>query len=309
MSVHSVMSNAETTLNSATRVALVTGATGFIGRHLVSRLAREGWQVHIVIRESSCLPATPEFSRVIKHTHDGTTDKMIRLVGEVKPNVVFHLASLFLPLHGPKDVEPLVLSNLLFGSQLLEAMRVNEVSQIVNTGTSWQHYNNDDYNPVCLYAATKQAFEDILAYYTEATSIKAVTLQLFDTYGNNDPRPKLFHLLAKTAKSQEVLAMSHGEQLIDLVYIDDVIDAYLCAMDVLGTLPTGQHVYAVSSGNPLPLRELVAIYEKVVGVNLPIDWGKRTYRPREVMLPWNRGRSLAGWYPKVSLAEGIQRTL
>jgi nucleoside-diphosphate-sugar epimerase len=303
------MSNAETTLNSNTRVALVTGATGFIGGHLVSRLVREGWQVHIVIRESSCLHATPGFSRVITHTYGGTTERMIRLVGEIKPNVVFHLASLFLSQHEPKDVEPLILSNVLFGSQLLEAMKDNGVRQIVNTGTAWQHYQNEDYNPVCLYAAAKQAFEDILAYYTDANFIKAITLQLFDTYGRDDPRPKLLHLLAKTAKSQEVLAMSHGEQLIDLVYIDDVIDAYLCAIDVLDNLPAGHHVYAVSSGKPLTLRELVSIYEKVVGVNLPIDWGKRAYRPREVMLPWNRGRSLVGWYPKVSLAEGIKRTL
>lgn len=303
------MSNPNTKLNLSPRVALVTGATGFIGGHLVSRLVREGWQVHVVTREGSNLPAIMEFSQVMTHTHDGTTEGMIRLVGEAKPFVIFHLASLFLSQHEVKDVAPLVLSNVLFGSQLLEAMRVNGVSQIVNTGTSWQHYNNEEYNPVCLYAATKQAFEDILTYYTATTSIKAVTLQLFDTYGPNDPRPKLFHLLEKTAKSREVLAMSLGEQLIDLVYIDDVVDAYLCARDMLGTLPAGHHVYAVSSGKPLPLRELVSIYEKVVGVNVPIDWGKRSYRPREVMKPWNRGCSVADWHPKVSLPEGIQRTL
>lgn len=303
------MSNTDTTQNSSTRVALVTGATGFIGGHLVSHLAQEGWQVHIVIREGSNLNDLAEFSHVIKHTHDGTTQGMIRLVGEAKPHVVFHLASLFLAQHEPKDVEPLVLSNVLLGSQLLEAMRVNGVSQLVNTGTSWQHYNNDDYNPVCLYAATKQAFEDILAYYTEVASIKAVTLQLFDTYGADDPRPKLFHLLAKTAKSQEKLAMSPGEQLIDLVHIDDVVDAYHCAIGTLDNMSAGHKVYAVSSGKPLPLRELVSIYEKAASVKLPIEWGKRSYRPREVMVPWNRGVTLPGWYPKVSLAEGILRTL
>jgi nucleoside-diphosphate-sugar epimerase len=303
------MRNADSTQISDTRVALVTGASGFIGGHLVSRLAREGWQAHIVMREGSHLTATPEFSHVVKHTHDGTTEGMIRLVAEAKPDVVFHLASLFLAQHEPKDVEPLVLSNVLFGGQLLEAMRVNGVNQIVNTGTSWQHYNNEDYNPVCLYAATKQAFKDILAYYTEAASIKAVTLELFDTYGPGDPRPKLFHLLNKTAKSGEVLAMSPGEQLIDIVYIDDVVDAYLCAIETLDNLSTGHHEYAVSSGKPLPLRELVSIYEKVVGVNLPIDWGKRTYRSREVMVPWNKGQPQAGWHPKISLVEGIRRIL
>ncbi|MBI5429523.1 MAG: NAD(P)-dependent oxidoreductase [Nitrosomonadales bacterium] len=302
------MSNAPAGHSSPSRIALVTGATGFIGGHLVTRLVREGWQVHTVIRSGSHLPSAPEFMRVIAHTHDGTTEGMIRLMAEAKPLVVFHLASLFLSQHEARDVEPLILSNVLFGGQLLEAMMVNGVNQIVNTGTSWQHYNNEDYNPVCLYAATKQAFEDILAYYTEATAIRAVTLQLFDTYGPDDPRPKLFHLLGKTARSLEEFAMSPGEQLIDIVYIDDVIDAYLCAADELGGMPAGHRVHAVSSGKPLPLRELVSVYESVLGVKLPIAWGKRTYRPREVMVTWNRGSSLAGWHPKVSLAQGIQRT-
>lgn len=301
------MNESSEVLASNAPVALVTGATGFVGSYLVRRLVRDGWQVHIVIRENSRLPEALEFSHVICHIHDGTTEGMKHLVGEAAPNVIFHLASLFLAQHEAKDVEPLILSNLLFGSQLLEAMHANGVSQIINTGTSWQHYNNEDYNPVCLYAATKQAFEDILIYYCEATSIKAVTLQLSDTYGPNDPRPKLFHLLAKTAKSQEVLAMSPGEQFIDLVYIDDVIDAYLCAVDVLETLQKGHQVYAVSSGKLLQLREIISIYENMVGVNLPIDWGKRPYRPREVMIPWNRGKTLKGWCPKVCLADGLRK--
>lgn len=288
------------------RIALVTGATGFVGGHLARRLLREGWQVHMLSRAGSRLPDAPEFVNVINHVHDGSTMNMVTCLAQIKPDVVFHLASLFLSQHETKDIEPLIQSNILFGSQLLEAMKVNGITSLINTGTSWQHYNNENYNPVCLYAATKQAFDDILAYYTEVTSVKAVTLQLFDTYGPDDPRPKLFHLLTKTAKSLETLAMSPGEQLIDLVYIDDVIDAFFCAINVLNTLPGGHQVYAVSSGNPLPLRELVSAYEKAVGVNLPIEWGKRAYREREVMVPWNRGRVIPGWYPKVSLTEGIR---
>lgn len=289
------------------RVALVTGATGFVGSHLVRRLVRDGWQVHIVIRPASVLPQDPEFMRISAHVHDGTTDGMIHIVGESKPDVVFHLSSLFLAQHRSRDVESLITSNILFSTQLLEAMSAQGICSLVNTGTSWQHYNNEDYNPVCLYAATKQAFEDILAYYTETTPLRAVTLQLYDTYGPNDPRPKLFHLLAKVAKGGETLAMSPGEQLIDLVYIDDVIDAYLCAARQVARMKNGHQVYAVSSGSPLKLKELVTLYEQIIGTSLPIEWGKRPYREREVMLPWNRGKVLEGWTPTISLAEGIRR--
>ena len=140
------------------KIALVTGATGFVGSYLVKRLVQEGWQTHIICRTDSSIPAFVEFDDVIKHFYDGATDSIIQIVADAKPDVVFHLASLFLSQHETKDVDALIQSNILFGTQLLDAMRVNNVRNLINTGTSWQHYNNEDYNPVCLYAATKQAF-------------------------------------------------------------------------------------------------------------------------------------------------------
>lgn len=289
------------------RVALVTGATGFVGGHLARRLVRDGWQVHVLSRAGSRLPEAPEFTQVTNHVHDGSTEGMVACVAKAKPDVVFHLASLFLSQHATKDIEPLIASNVLFGNQLLEAMRINEVSRIINTGTSWQHYNNEDYNPVCLYAATKQAFESILEYYVQACGLKAITLKLFDTYGPDDHRPKLFHLLNKAASTGEPLDMSAGEQLIDLVHIDDVVEAYLIAAQRLLDEKVTQHeCYAVSSGQPLPLKKLVELYAAVTEQALHVNWGARPYRYREVMVPWNRGIGLLGWYPSVSLTAGIR---
>jgi nucleoside-diphosphate-sugar epimerase len=291
---------------SKQRVALVTGATGFVGSHLARRLVQDGWEVHILSRDGSHLPDASEFSQVINHIHDGSTEDMVRCVALAKPDLVFHLASLFLSQHATKDIDALIQSNVLFGNQLLEAMKVNEVSSLINTGTSWQHYNNDDYNPVCLYAATKQAFEAILEYYVQACGIKAITLELFDTYGPDDPRPKLFHLLSKTAESGETLDMSAGEQLIDLVHIDDVVEAYLIAAQRLLDRKISMHErYAVSSGSSLPLKELVQLYAEVTKQTIAVNWGARPYRHREVMLPWNRGTAIAGWVPKIALEDGL----
>lgn len=290
------------------RVAMVTGATGFVGSHLARRLVREGWQVHILSRAGSRLPDKPEFTQITNHVHDGSTEGMVRCIAEAKPDVVFHLASLFLSQHVTKDVEPLIVSNVLFGNQLLEAMKVNEVRYLINTGTSWQHYNNEKYNPVCLYAATKQAFEALLQYYVESGSIKVTTLELFDTYGPDDPRPKLLHLLEKIAISGEALAMSPGEQMLDIVYIDDVIEAFLLAAKRLQSADSAiEEKYAVSSGKPVTLKDVVASFEEVTGKKLSIQWGGRPYREREVMLPWSLGNKLPGWVAEVSFEEGLRR--
>ena len=301
--------NEARSITSQKPTALITGATGFVGSHLARRLVQEGWRVHMVSRVDSRLPEDEEFAHVTNHIYDGSTESVVNCVELAKPDVVFHLASLFLSQHALKDVNALIQSNVLFGSQLLEAMKINQVTSLVNTGTSWQHYNNEDYNPVCLYAATKQAFEAILEYYVQACGIKVITLKLFDTYGPDDPRQKLFHLLSAVATSGETLDMSSGEQMIDLVHIDDVTEAYLIAAQRLIECRAQQHErYAVSSGNPMPLRDLVELYSEVIGNAINVNWGARPYRFREVMKTWNGGSSLEGWQPKYAMADGMKNS-
>lgn len=286
---------------------LVTGATGFVGSHLVRSLVNDGWSVHLIVRPQSNLHLIQGIlEKVTLHGHDGSTEGMFGIVNQVRPAVVFHLASLFLAQHSPADVAALIGNNVLFAAQLAEAMAAHDVNCLVNAGTSWQHYESRPYSPVNLYAATKQAFEAILQYYVETTSLKVITLKLFDTYGPNDPRPKLFTLLRKVAQEQTSLAMSPGEQLIDLVYIDDVIDAFVLAGErLLAGKVNNPESYAVSSGAQIRLKDLVEIYSRVIGKKLPIGWGDRPYRNREVMIPWNKGALLPGWKPRICLEKGI----
>lgn len=301
------MGSVATVVGPDARVALVTGATGFIGGHLVSRLVRDGWQVHIVSRAASRLPNAQALSHVRNHVHDGTTEEMIRLVGDAQPSVVFHLASLFLSQHESDDVERLIVSNVLFGNQLLEAMKVHGVSRLINTGTSWQHYKSDEYNPVNLYAATKQAFQDLLAYYIDAGKLKAITLKLCDTYGSNDPRPKLFNLIVQRGVDEPPLELSPGDQYIDIVHVSDVVQAYIVAANrfLTGDV-TGHEIYSVTSGKPIKLKDLVEKIQQWLGIKGGAIWGAREYREREVMNPWV-GPTLPGWKPVVDMERVVRQ--
>ncbi len=290
---------------------LVTGATGFVGGHLVKRLLFERHEIHVLTRPDTDLSKFgDELDPVSSHPHDGSTGDMISLVRDAQPDAVIHLASLFLGEHRPDDVDELVKSNVLLSVQLAEAMAVNGVRQLINVGTSWQHFDNEDYNPVNLYAATKQAFRALLQYYVEVHQIRVINLELFDTYGPNDRRGKLFSLLEKLRSGGDRTGMSPGAQRLDPVYIDDVVEAFVAALKRLrsGVVQAGE-TYSVCSGNPVELRELVKIYEDETGVTLNIDWGGRPYRAREVMEPWSRGAMLPGWSPQISLQEGIRRIL
>ena len=289
--------------------ALVTGATGFVGSHLCRRLLRDNWEIHIVVRSQSNLTQINDIDHSGQvHVHDGSTTSMLEIVQSAKPEIVFHLASLFITQHKPENIDDLILSNIRFGTQLLEAMVFHGVRYLVNTGTSWQHYQDEAYSPVNLYAATKQAFESLLQFYVETTPLTVITLMLFDTYGPNDPRPKLLNHLKRIAATGETLDLSPGEQYLDMVHVEDVVEAFLIAGKLLlkGSF-SGMRSYAICTGKHIRLKDLVEIIEKTSGKKLSICWGKRPYRQREVMVPWSTGETLPGWSPKTNLEEELKK--
>ena len=225
---------------------------------------------------------------------------------KIKKLSSFHL-SLVMREHNMNHIENLVNANITLGLQILEVMSKQNVKYIVNTGTSWQ-YSQESKIPVNLYAATKNAFEDIISYYVDAHKINAINLLLFDTYGPRDPRKKLFTLLKEAYLNNEKIEMSKGEQLIDLVYIQDVVKAYAIAAKLLMNYEIeSNQQFTVSSQKPIPLKELVDTICKTMNIKIKIEWGKRPYWSREVMKPYSKGTNLPGWKPQVSLEEGIKK--
>ena len=286
---------------------LVTGATGFIGEHLVRKLLHDRHEVHILVRPDT---DQEQLEPTIVHTHLGSTQNMIDTIQDTQPDAVIHLASLFIGEHKSTEVENIINSNVMLSTQLVEAMSVNRVGLLINVGTSWQHYADADYNPVNLYAATKQAFRSLLSFYLETTKLRVINLELFDTFGPDDRRNKLFNLLNRLRLTGETIGMSPGYQYLDPIYIDDVCDAFLVALQ---RLQSGQvkrsETYSVCSNEPIQLRELVKIYENISNTKLNIEWSGRPYRPREVMTPWSGGVTLPGWSPKISIEDGIRMLL
>jgi nucleoside-diphosphate-sugar epimerase len=289
------------------RRALITGASGYIGSRLAQRLVACGWDVHVLVRASSHLGLlAPVLQSITVHRIGDDADELSEAMRRAAPDAVFHLAAVYVAEHRASDITALVEANLLFSTRLLEAMRLHGVCLLLNTGTAWQHFQGRDYDPVNLYAATKQAFEAILAYYVNAHGLRAATLLLFDTYGPQDPRPKLVNALWRALAGGTPLAMSTGDELIDLVHVDDVAEAFLAAEAALRSAAPAHLRYGVSSGRPLRLREVVAAFEEATGGQLDVQWGARPSRARDVLVPWTGFAAPPGWTPHVRLADGIR---
>lgn len=281
---------------------LVTGATGFIGTNLTRELRKQ--HNLFILGQFEGDPEKLGLPGIIM------TDDIQRLADYIKDNKIegiIHLASLYLTVHTPEQVKDLVSSNVYFGTAVLEAASLaGTVKWFLNTGSIWQNYNvkGDAYNPVNLYAATKQAFIDMAKYYSDVFGIKFCTLKLCDTYGPNDTRKKLFKLFKDYSESGEVLKMSPGEQKIDLIYITDIIAGFTRLAELLDSDTELADEYVLTSGRQIPLKELAQLFCDVSGRKLNIEWGGRPYRDREVMAPW-KGTPVPGWIAQVKVEDGI----
>jgi nucleoside-diphosphate-sugar epimerase len=285
---------------------LVTGAAGFLGQRLVRALLEHGCAVACHVRRKVELASLGV--NLPSSESDDQESRLRELCLEFRPDVVVHLASYFVSEHCAADVKPLVESNILLGAHLLEAMAASGCRSLVYAGTSWQHYRGLPYCPVNLYAATKEAFATLLAFYSEAHGMKSCGIHLYDTYGANDPRPKLLQLLCQSTISSTPIALSEGRQSLHLVHVDDVARGFLGATRHVTQLPAHEaRIYRLPARKAVTVRELVELFNSS-NPSKPanVTFGSRPYRAREVFEAWEGAPILPGWQPTIGLEEGLQ---
>lgn len=269
--------------------ALLTGSTGFVGQNLMKHLRQQGWDVETIGREDS--PAD-----------------MDSKMSQFKPDVVIHLATLFIAEHKTADIPNLIQSNLTFGTQVVDAMARNGVLNFINTGTLWQYYEGDRFTPSSLYSATKSAFEDVLRFFGSAYNLQVINLMLSDTYGPKDPRGKLLSKLISMAGTSESLQLSPGDQLLEWTFIEDIVKGFeVAAKRLTGKQETQKFAhYTLTSGETVSLKDTVKICEGVLGKKINIEFGAKPYRKREIMAPSKLDPVLPGWSAQVSLRQGVE---
>lgn len=283
---------------------IVSGATGFVGSATVRRLVASGRRVAAVARAQSDVAALTA-AGVAVVIDDGTAAGLAAAVAPLQPRTALHLAARFVAEHTVEQVDDLVAANLAFATRFAEATTRAGCRRFVAAGTSWQLDARGAERPVSLYAATKAAFEAILAHYAAADGVKVACLRFYDTYGPGDRRRKLLGLLLGALASGERLGLSPGDQRIDLVHVEDVVDALLVAEARLAAAEAGRFErFAVASGRAPTIKELVGVLETVAGRRLPVVFGERPYRRFEVMAP-APGEILPGWRARISLEEGL----
>lgn len=285
---------------------LVTGAGGFLGGHLMSRLLDQKVPAYALLRADQ----SEDVSRPYPTIRD--RGDVLELSGELNRNGItdiIHTATLYAPDETGPGAETVLNANVVFGGKLLAASIAAGVSGFVNIGTFWQFAENGAVRPNSLYAATKQAFSELVTYYATWQDLNALTLVLYDLYGPGDKRPKLLPELVSAARTGKRIETTPGYQKMVPLHVDDAVDAIMTALDVVRS----ERIEAnpskfVFGGEALTVRALAQLVEDVAGQKLNIDWGARAYRRNQLMEPY-LGPGLGGWKPKINIVRGVEQLL
>lgn len=289
---------------------LLTGASGFIGQNFIKQLGNK-FQITALVRPHSNITKLNQCQ--IFH-FDGDDEKaLVKLFKDETFDCVVHLATFYKSNHSPEDLKKILNANITFGTQVLEAMRTNPPKIFINVLTFSQFTHLENYSPLNLYDASKQAFADIIEFYRYQLPTNFAHLLLYNTYGSDDSRPKIFNLWKKNAQNLSPLEMSSGKQEIDISHINDVIKGF----DILMTNIFSKQnfdaniIYTLENFPRYNLKDLANIFEKASGLRLNLLWGAKSDRKNEIYNPISsliskKFQKLPHWNPQISLQEGIK---
>lgn len=287
------------------RRIVVTGARGFLGRHLCRRLADAGAEVHGVSRRPPPSRSGPVRWR---QADVALVEHVDRLWGEVRPHVVYHLAGC---VDGAPRLDLLLPTyhSLLTSAVNLLAAATASGGRLVLVGSLEEQLAIDDgVPPASPYGAAKTAASMYAAMCHALFRTPVVVLRTFMVYGPGQPEWKLIPSTITALLAGASPELSSGQRRLDWTYVDDAIAALVAAGSAEGI---EGRVLDVGSGRLVSVRDLVGRLLAIVGADVEPRFGVLADRPERVARAADVAatRQALGWEPEIDLEEGLARTV
>jgi UDP-glucose 4-epimerase len=285
------------------RRVLVTGATGFIGSNLAMRLGSLGAEVHAVTRHSNITTGNHIWHVAELRDPDAT----IGLVEKVRPEVVFHLASTVTGARDVKLVVPTLQSNLNSAVNVLTAATAVD-AKVVLAG-SIEEPRRGDTIPTAPYAVAKWAATAYARMFYRLWDMPVTVLRIAMSYGPGQrDTTKLLPYVTLSLLSGQEPALTSGTRLLDWVYVDDVVDAFLAAAQ---SRRSAGEVLDIGTGTPVSIRDTVELLIQLMRSPLRPRYGAIPDRPLDGARIADIGPAarVIDWRPTVGLEDGLHRTL
>ncbi|MEE8120224.1 MAG: GDP-mannose 4,6-dehydratase [Anaerolineales bacterium] len=304
---------------------LVTGAGGFIGSHLVERLVAEGARVRALVHYNS-----RNDPGLLKLLPDETLAALDLLPADLLDpfavrqavegiEVVFHLGALISIPYSYIHPYHVAETNMMGTLNVLEACRAAGVRRLVQTSSSEVygtalHVPIDEDHPLqgqSPYSASKIGADKLAESYFCAYELPVVTLRPFNTYGPRQSDRAVIPTIITQALTQDVVHLGNLDARRDLTYVTDTVNGFIKVAEAANV---DGGTYNLGAGSDITIGELAEKIIKFVGRSVKIEVDEARLRPersevQRLLADNTLAKKDLGWEPRISLDEGLRRTI
>lgn len=297
---------------------LVTGGAGFIGSNLVDALVKKGHKVAVI--DDLSTGSRKNLNKKARFFKVDITNKenLSKIFEKIRPEAVFHLAAQTSVRHSVENPERDETINVGGTVNLLGLCKKYEVERFVFSSTGGAIYGDGaprptiesaDERPASPYGKSKLKAERKIAQFIQSSSVRITILRYANVYGphqNSKGEAGVIAIFAgKMLKNKPVCINGIGEQTRDFVYVSDVVGANLQAFElkVDGT-------YNIGTGIETNINEIAKILKKLASSESKITHGATKFGEQlNSCLSYNLAKKKLSWQPRVSLKQGLKKTV
>lgn len=304
---------------------LVTGAGGFIGSHLVERLVVLGARIRALVHYNSrndwgLLELLPQAMKGELDVISGDiTDPFTVSRATAGSRVVFHLAALIAIPYSYIAPSQFVAVNCGGTLNLLEAARSHGVERFIHTSTS-ETYGTAQYTPIdeehplkgqSPYAASKIGADKLAESYYLSFGVPVATIRPFNTYGPRQSARAIIPTIIGQALRGNIIRLGNLRPVRDFNYVTDIVEGFLRGAE--SPYAPGE-VINIGSGKSVTMKELADRIIVLLGGGKEVVSEEERFRPEasevmELICNNRKAKELLRWEPRVSLDEGLARTI
>ena len=302
---------------------LVTGAGGFIGSHLTERLAEGGANIRALVHYNALgsrgwLGESPHKDQIEIVAGDICDRDSVKAATK-DVEVIFHLAALIAIPYSYHAPSSYVRTNVEGTLNVLQAAREQKVECLVHTSTS-EVYGTARYVPIdeahplqgqSPYSASKIGADKMAEAFHCSFSVPVVTVRPFNTFGPRQSARAVIPTMITQGLKGDTIRLGNLQPTRDLNFVTDIVDGFLAAASAPAAI--GQTIN-LGSGRETSIADLAKLIGKTIGRTITIEREEERVRPdkSEVdrLLASNKlAETLLNWRSKISLEEGLQKTI
>jgi NAD dependent epimerase/dehydratase len=305
------------------KIAVVTGAGGFIGSHLTERLVEYGARVRAFVHYNALgaygwLDHSPAAAQIEIIAGDIADRDSIR-EAVTDADVVFHLAALIAIPYSYQAPASYLRMNVEGTLNVLQAAREAGVARLVHTSTS-EVYGTARYVPIdeehplqgqSPYSATKIGADKLAEAFHASFGLPVAIVRPFNTFGPRQSARAVIPTIVTQALTGDVVRLGSLHPTRDLNFVANTVDGFIAAAEAPGAV--GQTIN-LGSGREISIGDLVTVIGKLMDRTIRVETEDARVRPdasevERLCADNTKARRLLDWTPRVGLEQGLEATI